>query len=195
MKSEARGFSFVEVMVAMVILSISLVVLMESQSRSMDLVSRARTMDAAITLAESKMTELSQLAAFKGIDTLKPEEKGEFDQERHPGYRWKYTVLPVPAPDFGALFKLAFGGAEDEKNSNAQLFAGPLQMIGKVWGEALKELHVEVLWSDGAREKSYELVTHLIAQDTMTQLNVAIGALTGGASVTGTGGTGTGAVR
>ncbi len=179
MKSDPKGFSFVEVMAAMVILSISLVVLMESQSLSMDLVGRARTLDTAVTLADSKMTELSQLAAYKGVDILKPEETGQFDQEKHPGYRWKYTVVDVPAPDFAALLKVAFGGG-DEKDSNAQLFAGPLQMIGKVWGQALKELHVEVLWNDGAREKSYELVTHLISSNAVTQINAAVGAMTGG---------------
>ena len=186
MKCRAKGFSFVEVMVAMVILSISLVVLMESQTRAMDLVNRARTLDAAVTLAGVKMTELTQIAAAKGITELKQEEAGEFDQEKHPGYRWRYRMVDVPAPDFAALFKLSSGENDEQSSGNAALFAGPLQMIGKVWGQALKELHVEVLWTDGAREKSFELVTHLISPDAVGQINAAIGALTGGAAATGT---------
>jgi prepilin-type N-terminal cleavage/methylation domain-containing protein len=184
------GFSFVEVMVSMVILSISLVILMESQSRSMDLISRAKAMDAAVTLASAKMTELSMLGTTRGPSYLKPEEGGDFDQEKHPGYRWKSRVVDVPAPDFAAMFKMAMGGDENDQNSNAALFAGPLQMIGKIWGQALKELHVEVLWKDGAREKSYELVTHLLDPNAIGQLTGAVGALTGGAGANSGAGTG-----
>src|SRR5262249_33299083 len=75
----SRGFSFIEVMAAMVILSISLIVLMGTQSRSMALVERAQTLDYATTLANAKIVELTQEANTKGILSLKEEDSGDFD--------------------------------------------------------------------------------------------------------------------
>ena len=104
-----KGFSFVEVIAALVILSISLVVLLDSQGRSMDLVSKARSLESGVTLAAAKMTELVQEAERKGVETLRDEEKGDFDQERYPSYRWRYWVAPVPQPDFKLLLSAATG--------------------------------------------------------------------------------------
>src|SRR6185436_11262924 len=120
---------------------------------------------------------------------LKEDESGEFDQEKHPGFKWRYRVVKVAAPDFGALMTMATGGDAEEgeskpkqnKAQNADLFAGPLQMIGKVWGEAIRELHVEVIWNEGKHEKSFETVTHLIASDATTKIQGLISSLTGGA--------------
>lgn len=176
-KRSEQGFSFIEIMVAMLILSISLIVLMDRQARSMDLVGQAKFRDHATTLAMSKLNELTQEAEEKGVNTLKDRETGEFDQEAYPGYKWRYWKAKVPTPDFLGMLG-AMGGDSEEATggaSNEALLAGPLQGITKVWGNALHELHVEVLWDEGKSQKSYALVTHLIASDAITQLQAAIG--------------------
>lgn len=168
-----------EVMIAMVILSISLIVLMDSQARSMDMVARAKSVDVGTSLATLRMTELVQEAKEKGVSTLKDEAEGEFDQQKFPTYRWRYWKKNVPAPDFAALAGGAAGGKDDAAASNKDMLAGPLQAIGKVWGNALKELHVEVSWGEERKKRTYELVTHLIATDALAQLQGAIGILGG----------------
>jgi prepilin-type N-terminal cleavage/methylation domain-containing protein len=173
------GFSFVEVMVALVILSISLIVLSESQTRSLALVSKARAIDSAVTLAGAKMAEVTETVREKGVSALKDEETGEFDQEKHPGYRWRTRVEKIPSPDFARLVGAAGGGEDAGNTGNAALFAGPLRQIERIWGQALRQLTVEVLWTEGTREKSYELVTHLIAPDAIGQLQGFVGGLGG----------------
>jgi hypothetical protein len=130
------------------------------------------------------MTELTAAVREKGFVVLRDEETGEFDQEKYPSYRWRYWQVPVPPPDFALLMSTMSGeaaeGEEKEKSSNAGLLAGPLQVIGKVWGNALKELHVEVSWGDSAKPSRYELATQLIAQDAVAQLQMALGSMTSG---------------
>src|SRR5262249_28288927 len=143
-------------------------------------VDRAKSLDYATTLASSKMADLVQEANTKGVTALKDADAGEFDQEAHPGYRWAYRILPVPPPDFAALMGVSGEkdeglGPQKEDNSNAALLAGPLQAIGKIWGQSLRELHVEVKWGEGKREKSYELVTHLISPDAVAQIQGLVG--------------------
>jgi type II secretory pathway pseudopilin PulG len=183
----SSGFSFVEVMAAVVILSISLIVLMDNQAKSMDMLGRARSADFATTLAIGRMTELVQLAKEKGLDALRDEESGEFDQEKFPTYRWRYWRAEVPPPDFEALIlgATAATGQEDPNNSNAALLGGPLQAITRVWGKALQEVHVEVTWGEGRSQKSYELATQLIAPNAVAQVQMAIAAMTGGRSLGG----------
>jgi len=179
---KAEGFSFIEVMAAMVILSISLVVLLGSQGRSMELVGRAQTLHYATTLATSKMAELTQEATTKGVGTLRESEAGEFDQEKHPGFRWRYRIVKVPSPDFAGMMAGAVGGEEEDLGAaegSAALLAGPLQAIGKIWGESLRELHVEVLWGEERTSQSLELVTHLIAPEAMAQVQGLVGAVSG----------------
>ncbi len=176
------GFSFIEVMVALVILTTSLIVLLDNQGRSMDLVRKARSADVAVELASEKMNELVAVSNEKGPTALKQEEGGEFDQEKFPGFKWRYRTLKVPTPNFAGLLGLAVGGDKENKDtsaSNAALFEGPLQQIGKIWGEALRELHVEVTWPDGHGEKNYELVTHLISPDALGQVQGMVGGLGG----------------
>jgi len=175
------GFSFIEVMVAMVILSISLVILLDSQGNSMALVGRAHSLNYATTLASGKISELVQLAEKEGIQSLQDEKAGEFDQEKYPGYHWRYRVMEIVPPDFAALMK-SFSGSEEEKEdsaSNAELLAGPLKQIQDIWGKAIRELRLEIFWTEGLRERNYELVTHLIAPEAIGQVQGMVGALGG----------------
>ncbi len=168
------GFSFIEVIAALVILSISLVVLLDSQGRSMDLVGKARSLETAVGLASTKITELSQEAENRGVESLREDERGDFDQEKYPTYRWHYWIRPVPEPDFKSLFSTATGiaGEENEtENTNAELFAGPLQKVQEAWGDSIKELHVEVSWGNEQKPKTYELVTHLLVPSAMNQIS------------------------
>jgi hypothetical protein len=136
-------------------------------------------------LADAKMTELVKAAEKKGIDLLREEDKGEFDQEKYPGYRWTYRVQSIPTPDFAALISAA--APEDEETtqaaSNAELLAGPLQAIGKAWGQSIRELRLEVAWGSEEHPRTVELVTHLISSDVGAQIQNVIagfGAMTGG---------------
>ena len=181
MKSSPNsGFSLVEVLAAMVIMSVALVALLASQAQSVGLVDRAKKYDRATTLASAKLSELTMIASSQGTSAMKEEERGEFDQELHPGFRWRYEIRKVPAPNFAALLSAATGEEEETQDQgNAALFAGPLQTIQDAWGESLRELRVEVLWGEQT-EKSVELVTHIIEGDPVTRVDGIVRGLGGG---------------
>lgn len=178
MKS-ASAFSLLEVMFALVILSMSLIALMQNQTQSITLSEKARSWDQATTLATTKMSELTMLAQDRGMVALKQEEAGEFDQTKFPTYRWKYWKKPVAQPNFQALMGLASEGGDeaDNKSSNIGALAGPMQMISKAWSESLTELHVEVMWGEGESLRSFDLVTHLLANDTNVKIQAIVSAL------------------
>ncbi|MCB0308401.1 MAG: prepilin-type N-terminal cleavage/methylation domain-containing protein [Bdellovibrionales bacterium] len=176
--TQTKGFSLLEVMFAMVILSMSLIALMKNETQTITLAQKAKDWDIATTLATAKMSELTTLAEKKGFVALKDEEQGEFDQEMFPTYRWRYWKQPVPQPNFEALMNVGSETSEgSEVPESSEAMAGPLQMIGKAWSEALLELHVEILWGEGESLRSFDLATHLLANDTNNKIMGIVGAL------------------
>ena len=81
-----KGFTLLEVMIAMSILAITLVVVFQSQSQSISMAGRARFETTASLLAQSKMAE---------IEAANPEnvvsDSGDFGDD-FPGYSWQVDV-------------------------------------------------------------------------------------------------------
>ena len=84
-----RGFTLLEVMVAMAIIAIALTAVLGSQSQSLSLASEAKFSTTAALLAQSKMAE---------IEAENPEDlasdSGDFGED-YPGYRWDKSVNDV----------------------------------------------------------------------------------------------------
>lgn len=85
-----KGFTLIEIMVALSVLSISLVVLLGLRNRGISLAEKSRHIIEATLLARQKVTEISS----KGFASL-GEEKGDFGEE-NPQYTWRQTVIQTP---------------------------------------------------------------------------------------------------
>jgi type II secretion system protein I len=98
--SQLKGFTLLEVMVAVAILSMVLVTLTGLQSRSTQDVALAEHITTATMLANGKMMETIMNRKFDLV-----EEEGEFpDQENLKEYTWKRTISMIPLPN-GANLK------------------------------------------------------------------------------------------
>ncbi|MGW8160951.1 MAG: type IV pilus modification PilV family protein, partial [Desulfobulbales bacterium] len=84
MKSTAnKGFTLLEVMVAMALIAIALTTLLGSQSQSVSFANSAKFETMAALLAQSKMSEITTLAK----DRL-ASDSGDFGDD-YPGYTWE----------------------------------------------------------------------------------------------------------
>jgi general secretion pathway protein I len=81
-----KGFTLLEVMLAMAILAIALVAVFQSQSQSISMTSHARFQTTASLLAQSKMAEVE--AVNPGDVTS---DSGNFD-DTFPDYSWQVNV-------------------------------------------------------------------------------------------------------
>ena len=84
-----RGFTLLEVMIAVALISIALVTLLGSQSQSVFFANSAKFETMAALLAQSKMSEITIQAA----DSLSSD-SGDFGED-YPGYAWEATVSDV----------------------------------------------------------------------------------------------------
>jgi general secretion pathway protein I len=81
-----KGFTLLEVMIAVALVAIALTTLLGSQSQSVSFANSAKFETMAALLAQSKMSELTTREA----DSLYSE-SGDFGDD-YPGYAWEATV-------------------------------------------------------------------------------------------------------
>ena len=96
---KSKGFTLLEVMVAVTIMSMVLVVLLGLKNRSMQDVALAEHITTATMLANGKMMETIMSGRFDPV-----EEEGEFpDEENLTEYTWKRTISKIPLPNGSSL--------------------------------------------------------------------------------------------
>ncbi len=118
---QSKGFTLLEVMVAVSIMAMVLVTLLGLKNRSMQDVGLAERITTATMLAQRIMAET---VLSKPVPR---EDSGEFSEEEYRDYAWKRTVAPFPLPVGQAL---------------------------------IMEVRVAVLWTEGTRQESVELVSY-----------------------------------
>ena len=87
----SSGFTFLEVMVALAIVAITLVAVLGLQSRSLSLANEAKFLTTAPLLAQSKMAEIEAGTLKEPVSA-----SGDFGED-FPGYLWRITVSRISA--------------------------------------------------------------------------------------------------
>jgi len=93
----AFGFTLLEVMVALAVMSIVLVSVYRMHSQSLTMNSAARFYTLAPLLAQNKMAELETLSS-DGF----PDDSGDFG-EQYPGYSWRTSLTEVSSEVLGEV--------------------------------------------------------------------------------------------
>ncbi len=91
------GFTLLEVMVALAVMSIVLVSVYRMHSQSLAMNTAARFYTQAPMLAQSKMVEIEALSS-----SAFPADSGEFGEE-FPGYSWKASIADVASEILGEV--------------------------------------------------------------------------------------------
>ncbi len=84
-----RGFTLLEVMIAMAILAITLVALYQSQSQTISMASDSRFLTTASLLAQTRMAEVDAADPRSVVSA-----NGDFGDD-YPGYTWRLEVSAV----------------------------------------------------------------------------------------------------
>ena len=112
-----RGFTFLEVMIAVAILGLSLTAIFSSEVGAANVAARARRQNVAATLARCKMGEIEQVIAIEGLPAL---EKKDTDAccEHAPveGFECDWLVERIILPELGAT-----GDEEGDEDADGSL--------------------------------------------------------------------------
>ncbi len=118
-----RGFTLLEVMVALALLAGALMAISDLLGRALANHVYARELTAATLLARGKMAELTQKYEDQGFKDFDEEEEGDFAEEGRPDIRWKLALVK-PASELSAeqLFAALSGGGD------------PQELLGRLMG-------------------------------------------------------------
>lgn len=174
-----RGFTLLEVMVALAILAGALLAISEIVTGALRNHVRARELEVATLLARGKMAELEDRFEAKGFAVGEESDEGTFDEEGHPEIRWRVEVA-VPPQDLSpeTLLRTLTGGDE----ALAELLPppdqaprlGPLQAqltaslqaalagLAEQVKRGVREVRLTVSWPGGAGEESFTVRTNMV---------------------------------
>ena len=215
MKAKARGFTLLEVMVAIAILSSALVVLLEINTRNIAASNHARMMTTATQLARAQMVRLADDLDEKGYPDLDDVRNGNFGDDGLPMFRWEAHVEKIELP--GNLADQASKAANDKQTQSmaqnaagslggfnptsggvggaASVVLGQFDMIRNAIEQSIRKVTLRVYWPEGKVEKYVEVTTFETDASKVDQALPGLGALGGllggtGGAAGGTGGTG-----
>ena len=189
----SRGFTLLEVMIAVAILGLSLTAIFSSEVGAANVAARARRQNVAATLARCKMGEIEEIVAIEGLPAL---EKKDTDAccEHAPieGYECEWIVERIILPELGAQ-----EGDEDESEQdrsqrrltetydeiNAEGGGTPQEVIAGQAGnltsmalelgypilkpfleEQVRRATVTVRWKEGPREIGFDVIQYLVSE-------------------------------
>ncbi|MDQ3267009.1 MAG: prepilin-type N-terminal cleavage/methylation domain-containing protein [Myxococcota bacterium] len=127
-----RGFTLLEVVVALAILTMALMAVFNLNSGAIANHAYAKRVTVASLLARSKMIDLEQQLFEDGLPGQDDEESGDFSQEGWPSYKWRARIIAPRTTGvsteklLAALFNVPMGGGEggDGMAGIASMFGG-----------------------------------------------------------------------
>lgn len=176
-----RGFSLIEITIALSILVLSLSILVENQGFAAFMTRDAEKIRIATMLAEEKMIEAQLQLELEGWKTSDIDEDGDFDdlgseefrgsgynldlKDTFDDYKWAYTIrkieMNMPA-DMGGMMDDMMGSgyygdqSQNEDVQNNQMDLGDIgissDMITEYLSDYIREVRVMVWWEEDFEE-------------------------------------------
>ena len=176
----SRGFTLLEVMLALAILGMSLSVLVRSQQLSVRAANRSKHMSVAVMLARYTMVEVEDKLFEDGFSEFNQEETGDYEEEGFKRFTFKLTVDKVEMPtnvNADSFSSMLGGGSSDSSSSSsssssstsagssspvksmgAAMLSKQFEMIKNVLEQAIRRVQVRVEWKEGKRKQHVAVV-------------------------------------
>lgn len=201
MRRSEAGFTLLEIMVAIAVLSMSLVVLLSIITNNIRATNHAKMTTAATLLARSKMIDIEDQILDNGFSDSTETAAGTFKELGYPQFGWETTIERIELPaDMGQR-------AKDQSAQDSMDAKDPMSMLTGFMGsmmssfiepvriglqESIRKVTVKVFWDEhGRRNQSFEVVQYL-TDPAKADINTFGAAASGTGAGTGANGTGAG---
>lgn len=162
-RRSSQGFTLLEVLVAVAILSISLTSLLGSQMASMRATDQARRLSSVAFLAEGQLVEIEWMLKQDGWGTDDQSFDGDFSEEGWPDVEYVCVVDLIEMPEYEQLVQAKDASETDGDDALGVMDAGDQAFgaLGMVWPivkeaieQSIRKAWCTVRWNDGGKRKT-----------------------------------------
>jgi type II secretion system protein I len=194
--NRTAGFTFIEVMVAMLIFVLAVLAAINITNGSVRATKDARETTVATWLLQNVMVELETRIETEGFDKACDKKKESKFEAPYENYRWMTSCDQIDFKLSQSAAQMAGKDKDDKKNDEATVDSQKedaitkliLQTASDYITKSVRELHAEVYWFQGKTRRTVDLTTHVADY---TQPLVLPGGVPGGSTTSGSGGAGT----
>jgi general secretion pathway protein I len=154
MKKSSQGFTLIEVLVALMIVSAAIMASASLWSGNFTTMRKSSLNYDVATILERKMVEIEAKYKDKPLTEVPEEESGDFGSE-YPQFRWKMKSREMEFPDLTPIIM----GQNEEPNE--QLLSMIKQMT-EYLNKAIKEVQVSVFVKRGKREMEFTATQYFV---------------------------------
>lgn len=185
MNNNKKGFTLLEVIVAIMIFAIAVTSMLTSMGQGATLTYETKDYLKAVHLSEVKINEVERDIAKNGISEDNVENKGQFEDEAFEKFFWIERRKKIEIPDDLGMISSLFGGGgssadeigndmsgtvNKEASTQSNMFGSfqPfIQTIMDLFESSIREIEVEVYWYNDddynkENKNSFILTTHYI---------------------------------
>ena len=147
-----KGFTLIEILVALVILSSAVMILLGLQSSNTKRVQKAVYYHKAVQLLERKITELEIEWSKTSILNLPDSDSGTFEDE--PEFSWTLQIQSIPLPNPEQQLQEL-----NVKNAAAAML---VQSANQFLSQSIKEAQLTIHQKKGPNNSKYSLTTYIV---------------------------------
>ncbi len=173
-KLDARGFTLLELMIAMTIMLLAFSSILAIQSSSVSSALRARQTHEVSMLARSALAQTEVEISGKKFNEISEEISGQFE-EPYQDYSWKREIKEITLPNLAGIASATQGeNAQSDEETEAQKSAMVEQMtkvVTNFLSKAVREVVITVSWKRGITTQTYEVAMYWVDLDSELQIN------------------------
>lgn len=161
-KPVQAGFTLLEVLIALAILTVSLLILVSAQSSAAKMSAQADRILVGSMLARARLAEQVLTLEKDGFSEQEElDDEGDFEESfpgAYPEFRWHLRIRKVEVEDISRVLDTAqsagadtSGGEDggDGNNLNNSMMDGVMQQVSQTLAERVREVTVRVEWPEG----------------------------------------------
>jgi len=141
------GFTLLEVLIAMAILTVSLASIISVESGSINATDRAHQMNIVAMLAKNTMVNTEAKIEGKQFQEIPKEETGQFDAP-YDRYSWKVMVKELKFPSLADLGNFNSNGQDNHSGMGTNQITDTIsRLMTSYMSNAIREVTVSIFWN------------------------------------------------